>query len=65
MPLSYVYRGGAVRLMFLLVDLALVFFMFVCGAFPFGNKFLIIQKKKNTHGSLKIVHIVRSLDIVG
>ena len=48
MPLSYVYRGGAVRLLFSPVALALYYSCLFVGLCPFGNKFLIIQKKKKT-----------------
>ena len=49
MPLSYVFRGGSVRFSFfsgglgLLVLFLVVFF----GLCPFGNKFLLIQKKND------------------
>ena len=45
---SPVYRGGAVRFSFSLVAFgSLLFFSCLLGLCPFGNKFLIIQKKKN------------------
>ena len=49
MPLSYVYRGGAVRLLFSLVASALYYSCLFVGHCPFGNKFLIIQKKKRVY----------------
>ena len=52
MPLSYVYRGGVVRLLFSLVALALYSYCLFVGLCPFGNKFLIIQKKKISWNAL-------------
>ena len=51
MPLSYVYRGGVVRLLFSLVASTLYYSYLFVGLCPFGNKFLIIQKKKKNPGS--------------
>ena len=47
MPLSLVFRGGAVRFSFFLAAFSCQFFLvafFVVFGSPFGNKFLIIQK---------------------
>ena len=46
-PCSYVFRGGAVRFSYSLVAFGVVLFFSLLGFCPFGNKFLIIQKKKN------------------
>ena len=48
MPLSYFFRGGAVRFSFFLVafGLTILFLDVFFGLCPFGNKFLIIQNKK-------------------
>ena len=46
MPLSYVYRGGAVRFRLLLWPFATCACIICLGIALFGNKFLIIQKKK-------------------
>ena len=51
MPMSLVFRGGAVRFSFFLAAFGCQFFLvafFVVFGSPFGNKFLIIQKKKKT-----------------
>ena len=50
MPLSYVFRGGVVRFSFFLVVFGLLYcsWLFV-GLCPFGNKFLLIQKKKKDY----------------
>ena len=46
-PCSYVFRGGAVRISYSLVAAGFVLFFSCCwGSALFGNKFLIIQKKK-------------------
>ena len=47
MPLSYVFKGGAVRFSFFLVAFGFLYcsWLFV-GLCPFGNKFLLMQKKK-------------------
>ena len=49
MPLSYDFKGGVVRFSSSLVAFGLLYYscLFVW-ALPFGNKFLIIQKKKST-----------------
>ena len=45
MPLPLSFRGGAVRFSFFPVAFGYLFVFGCCGFFPFGNKFLIIQKK--------------------
>ena len=48
-PCSYDFRGGAVRFLYSLVAGGFVLFFSCCwGSALFGNKFLIIQKKKKT-----------------
>ena len=54
-PLSYVYRGGAVRLLFSLVASALYYSYLFVGLCPFGNKFLIIQKKKKKFQAANLI----------
>ena len=53
MPLSLSFRGGAVRFSFFLVAFGCLFLVFL-GFFPFGNKFLFIQKKKTPDVELPI-----------
>ena len=64
MPLSYVYRGGSVRFSFSLMVVCpcgrlhpyASCTVIVClGIAIFGNKFLIIQKKKKTRTFCKLV----------
>ena len=51
MPLSLIFRGCAVRFSFFLVAFGYLclYFLVVVGFFPFGNKFLIIQKNNNNN----------------
>ena len=48
MALSYVFRGGAVCFSFFLGTLGFLYcsWLFCFGLCPFGNKFLLIQKKR-------------------
>ena len=46
MPLPLSFRGGAVRFSFFPVAFGYLVVFGCCGFFPFGNKFLIIKKKK-------------------
>ena len=55
MPLSYVYRGGVVRFSFALVAVCIYFAIVCWGIALFGNKFLIIQKKKIEKNNAKYV----------
>ena len=50
MLISYVFRGGAVRFSFFLGALGFLYcswFFFFLGLCPFGNNFLLIQKKND------------------
>ena len=58
MPLSYVFREGAVRFSFFwgAFGFMVCSWLFV-GLFPFGNKFLLIQKKQKK----RFIHVNTSL----
>ena len=51
MPLSYVFKGGAVRFSFFLGALGFLYcsWLFFFGLCPFGNKFLLIKKNDITY----------------
>ena len=53
MPLPLSFMGGAVRFSFFPVVFGCLVVFGWCGFFPFGNKFLIIQKKKKLHLSFQ------------
>ena len=56
MPLPLSFRGGAVRFSFFPVAFGCLVVFGCCGFFPFGNKFLIIEKKKISSLGLMIKH---------
>ena len=58
MPLPLCFRGGAVRFLYSLGAFGFVlFFSCLLGYCPFGNKFLIIQKKKKKEKSENIIKL--------